>query len=209
MLSFDSSFRRFTAVVAAVGLLAAAPLLSGCVGAVVGAGAAAGIAAAEERGAKNAANDKGIELAINDVLFRTDLTLYHKISVIVYEGRVMLLGRLQTEEQKDEVLRLVWSASDRIVEVIDEIQIGSAGTLAGYSNDVWISNQLRLKLAGDREVIDINYSIETVNGVVYMIGLAQDEAELNRVTDYARTIKGVRRVVSHVWLKSDPRRRPV
>ncbi len=191
-------------------LLALAPALGGCIGGLaLGAGAAAGVAAAEERGAKNAANDKGIELAINDVLFRTDLSLYHKLGATVYEGRVLLTGVLQTEEQKDQALKLVWGASDRIVEVIDEVQIHPAGNLLDFSNDAWITGQLRLKLASDREIIDINYSIETVNATVYLIGLAQNEAELMRVTDHARTIKGVRRVVSHVWLKTDPRRRPV
>jgi osmotically-inducible protein OsmY len=190
-------------------LTAAAGSLSGCIGLAIGAGATAGIAAAEERGAKNAANDKGIELAVADVLFRTDLGLYHKIDVNVYEGRTMLTGAVQTQEQHDEVIRLVWSASDRITEVIDEIQIAPSGDLVDFSNDAWISSQLRLKIAGDRDIVDINYTIDTVNRVVYLIGLAQDEKELMRVTDYARTIKGVREVVSHVWLNTDPRRRPV
>ncbi|MFN3401475.1 MAG: BON domain-containing protein [Ferrovibrio sp.] len=48
-----------------------------------------------------------------------------------------------------------------------------------------------------------------MNGTVYLIGLAQNDAEIVKVTDHARTIKGVRKVVSHVWLKTDPRRRPV
>lgn len=203
---FRSHRSRFLALAA---LLALAPALSGCYGLALGAGAATGVAAAEERGAKNAANDKGIQLAINDVLFRTDLSLYHKLGTMVHEGRVLLTGVLQTEEQKDRALKLVWSASDRIVEVIDEVQIHSAGNLIDFSNDAWITGQLRLKLAGDREIVDINYSIETVNATVYLLGLAQSEAELVRVTDHARTIKGVRRVVSHVWLKTDPRRRPV
>ncbi|HLT77957.1 MAG TPA: BON domain-containing protein [Ferrovibrio sp.] len=207
MLPFRSKALRFP--FALLALLALAPALSGCLGVAVGAGAAAGVAAAEERGAKNAANDKGIQLAINDALFRTDLALFHKLGTIVYEGRVLLTGVLQTEEQKDQALKLVWSASDRIREVIDEIVIAPPGTILDFSNDAWITGQLRFKLASDREIVDINYSIETVNGTVYLIGLAQNEAELMRVTDHARTIRGVRRVVSHVWLKTDPRRQPI
>lgn len=195
---------------ALLAVLALAPALSGCIGGLaLGAGAAAGVAASEERGAKNAANDKGIQLAINDVLFRADLSLYHKLGTMVHEGRVLLTGVLQSEEQKDQALKLVWSASDRIIEVIDEVQIASSGNLMDFSSDAWITGQLRVKLASDREIVDINYSIETVNRTVYLLGLAQDEAELTRATDHARTIQGVRRVVSHVWLKTDPRRRPV
>jgi osmotically-inducible protein OsmY len=189
-------------------LLGTAPLLQGCVGAAVGAGATAGVAAAEERGMKNAANDKGIQIAINERLFQKDLSLFSKVSVTVYEGRALLTGVVQKQEDRDEAERIAW-AQGRTVEVINELQIAPSGTLLDSANDAWISSQLRFKLTGDSNVVDINYSIETVNGIIYLLGLAQSEAEILRVTDHARTIKGVRRVVSHVLLKTDSRRRPV
>lgn len=190
-------------------LVAAALPLGGCVGVVLGAGATAGIAAAEERGIKNATNDKGIQLAINDTILRTDLTLYRKVSTTVVEGRVLLTGVVQTEAQRDELVRLTWSATPKIHEVINEVQVAPSGDFLDYTNDTWITTQLRTRIATDKQIVDINYTIETVNGIVYLMGLAQSDAELVRVTDHARTIRGVRRVVSHVWLKTDPRRRPV
>lgn len=189
-------------------LLGAVPLLQGCVGLAVGAGAAAGVAAAEERGAKNAANDKGIQLAINERLFQKDLSLFGKVSVTVYEGRVLLTGVVQKQADRDEAERIAWEQG-RAVEVINELVIAPSGNLIDSANDTWITSQLRFKLTGDSAVVDINYSIDTVNGTIYLLGLAQSEAELLRVTDHARTIQGVRRVVSHVLLKTDSRRRPV
>jgi len=41
---------------------------------------------------------------------------------------------------------------------------------------------------------------------VYLMGIAQDEAELSQVAEHARNIGGVKDVVSHVVLKDDPRR---
>lgn len=197
--------RRFLILAA---LLGSAPLLSGCIGAAVGAGAATGVAAAEERGIKNAGNDKGIQIAINDKLLKENQYLWRKLSITVYEGRVLLTGVVGTEFSRDEATRLAWAASDRINEVINEVQLSSAND-TDFGTDTWITTQLRAKIAGDKEIVDINYSIETVNGVVYLIGIGQTDAEITKVTDHARTIKGVRRVVSHVWLKTDTRRRPV
>lgn len=197
--------RQFLLVAA---LLGTAPLLSGCVGAAIGAGAATGVAAAEERGIKNAGNDKGIQLAINDKLLKENQYLWRKLSITVYEGRVLLTGVVGTEFSRDEATRLAWAASDRINEVINEVQLSSAND-TDFGTDTWISTQLRAKIASDKEIVDINYSIETVNGIVYLIGVGQSDAEITKVTDHARTIKGVRRVVSHVWLKTDTRRRPV
>lgn len=190
-------------------LLLAVPALQGCVGLALGAGAATGVAAAEERGIKNAANDKGIQIAINDRYLKENQYVWRKLSITVIEGRVLLTGVVGTEFSRDEATRLAWAASDRIQEVINEVQVTTSGDLLDSANDTWITTQLRAKIATDKEIVDINYSIDTVNGTIYLIGLAQSDAEITKVTDYARTIKGVRRVVSHVWLKTDPRRRPV
>lgn len=190
-------------------LLGAAPLLGGCIGAAIGAGAATGVAAAEERGLKNAGNDKGIQLAINDRLLKENQYLWRKLSITVYEGRVLLTGVVGTEYSRDEATRLAWASTDRVNEVINEIQVTPSGDLLDYANDAWITTQLRTKIATDKQIVDINYSIETVNGTVYLIGIGQSDDEITRVTDHARTLKGVRRVVSHVWLKTDTRRRPV
>jgi osmotically-inducible protein OsmY len=190
-------------------LVAGAPLLGGCIGVAVGGAAAGGVAAAEERGIKNAGNDKGIQLLIDDQYVKHYQYLIRKVTVTVYEGRVMLTGVVGTEFSRDEATRLAWAASDRINEVINELQVDANDSLLDSANDTWISSQLRFKLATDNSIVDINYNIDTVNGIVYLIGLAQSEDEITRVTDYARTIKGVKKVVSHVWLKTDPRRKPV
>lgn len=190
-------------------LAGVAPLLSGCIGLAVGGAAAGGVAAAEERGIKNAGNDKGIQLLINDQYVKHYQYLFRKVTVTVYEGRVMLTGVVGTEYSRDEATRLAWAASDRINEVINELQVNADDSLLDSANDTWISSQLRFKIATDENIVDINYTIDTVNGIVYLIGLAQSEEEITRVTDYARTIKGVKKVVSHVWLKTDPRRKPV
>jgi osmotically-inducible protein OsmY len=190
-------------------LLLALPVLQGCVGVAVGAGAATGVAAAEERGIKNAANDKGIQLAINDKYLKDNQYVWRKLSVTVIEGRVLLTGVVGTEYSKDEATRLAWASSDRVQEVINEVQVTQEGGVGASASDTWITTQLRTKIATDKEIVDINYSIETVNGTVYLIGLGQSDLEITKVTDHARTIKGVRKVVSHVWLKSDTRRRPV
>ena len=48
------------------------------------------------------------------------------------------------------------------------------------------------------EVSSINYSIDTVQGTVYLMGFAQNREELNRVIEISRTVKGVNGVVSYV-----------
>ena len=46
-----------------------------------------------------------------------------------------------------------------------------------------------------------------MNGTVYLMGIAQNQAELNRVKNHARGLDYVRRVISHVRLKKPPMRK--
>ena len=72
--------------------------------------------------------------------------------------------------------------------------------MIGFAKDAWITTRLRTALTLDKNIQSINYSIDTVNGVVYLIGAAQNRMELNRVIETARTIPNVKRVVSYVKL---------
>ncbi|MDB2683198.1 BON domain-containing protein [Alphaproteobacteria bacterium] len=49
----------------------------------------------------------------------------------------------------------------------------------------------------------INYNIDVVQGIVYLMGVGQTRAELNRVIETARTIPDVKQVVSYVKLAGE------
>lgn len=102
-------------------------------------------------------------------------------------------------------MRLAWQASG-VREVIDEIEVTDKTTFGDYTNDVWIANKLRSRLMFDDKVKNINYTVDAVNGTIYLMGVAQNQDELDRVIAHARDISGVKRVVNHVVLKSDSSR---
>ena len=174
-------------------------------GMVVGAGASAGVAAAQERGFKGAMNDTEIRLQINHLWFQEGTSLFAQVNLQVQEGRVLLTGGVADPETRLSAVRLAWQAPG-VHEVINEIEVDDTSTLVDAARDEWISTKLKAKLLVDREVSSINYSIETVNASVYLIGVAQDQAELDRVIAHAKDISYVRRVVSYVRLKDDPAR---
>ncbi len=172
---------------------------------VVGVGAGAGAAAAQERGFKGAMNDTEIRLQINHLWFQESTALYAQVNLQVQEGRVLLTGGVANPETRLNAVRLAWQAPG-VREVINEIEVDDTSTLADAARDEWISTQLKAKLLVDSEVSSINYSIETVNASIYLIGVAQNQAELDRVIAHAKNISYVRRVVSYVRLKDDPAR---
>jgi osmotically-inducible protein OsmY len=64
-----------------------------------------------------------------------------------------------------------------------------------------VTARLATKITLDKQIKSINYSIDTVNGAVYLMGIAQSQAEVDRVRDHARQLAYVRRVVSYVRVK--------
>ena len=173
--------------------------LSGCAGALIGAGATAGVAAYSERGLKGTARDTGTAAKVRTAMVQADDKLFIDVGIEVYEGRVLLTGRVNSEERRAEAVRLAWSV-ESVKDVINEIHV-SESPLIDIANDSWITGQLSSKMTFDADILAINYSIETVGGVIYLIGIAQSQAELDRVIDHARSIKYVKQVVSHVRIK--------
>lgn len=188
-------------------LLAGSLSLSGCAELLIGAAATTGIAVAEERSVGDAVDDLTIRGELNHLFFQDDIELFADVSFSVIEGRVLIKGSVPTPDDRVRALRLAWQAAG-VREVINELQVADDSGILDYARDTWISAQLKGTLLVDGDVLSINYSVETVNGTVYLLGIAQDEAELARVTEHARSIENVKRVVSHVVLKDD-RHRPV
>ena len=192
--------------VAATALLAAvAPALSACGPMLVGGAATVGVAAAQERSVGSAVDDATIQFQVSQRMLEASRSLFVRVGVEVVEGRVLMTGSVTTAEDRVEAVRIAWSVAG-VKEVLNEIQINERGSVAAYLADVRITSQLRLQMLRDVEVNDINYSVDTVNATIYLMGIARDQAELDRVTGYARTISGVREVISHVRLRDDPRR---
>ena len=191
----QASFRTAVAAVAVAGLLG--PLLQGCTIATFGAASTAGAIAIEERGLGGAISDTEIRARINALWFDKDERMWRRLELQVHKGRALLTGVLDNQKISDEAVRLAWRAKG-VREVINEIQIGDSGGAAGYALDTKISAELKSRLALDAKVASQNYSVTTTKGVVYMIGSARNQTELDLVNRHARNIGGVQKVISYV-----------
>jgi len=130
------------------------------------------------------------------------------VNTTVIEGRVHLSGTVATNEQRLTATRLVWDTPN-VREVVNDLEVTTDTGLGDVVRDRWLSAQVRTRILTDGAVHDVNYTIDTQNKVVYILGIAQDQAELDRVLAHARSVDGVRRVVSYAVLKDDPRRSAV
>ncbi len=123
--------------------------------------------------------------------------MFAKLDLTVNEGRVLITGIVQNPEARVEAVRLAWQPKG-VKQVINEIRVDKSEGFTGYARDTWITARLRTAITFDKHISSINYTIDTVAGTVYLMGAAQSQAELDRVTRTARTIPDVKRVVSYV-----------
>jgi osmotically-inducible protein OsmY len=179
------------------------PAFSGCVPAII-AGTAVGVTAArQERSIGNAIDDRGIQAALNRRLIGASTGLFLRVSTNTIEGRVVLAGRVDSPETRLEATRIAWSI-EGVRKVDNDIEVTeSFGWLDGPS-DLIMRTQLAAKLLGDKTIKDVNYTVDSVHGVIYVMGVAQDRAELDRVLAHAESIRGKRRVENYAVLKNDP-----
>jgi len=181
-------------------LLAAVLLLQGCVGAAVGAGAAVGVSAYDERGVMGVAGDLKIATLIRGRLIDKEPELAARVGIEVHQGRVLMTGILDSEGRRADVVGMAWK-TEGVKEVYNEILVAGTIGVLDMARDIWITTKLRSVITFDEEILAINYAVETVNGTVYLIGVAQNQAELNRVIAHARGVEYVRKIISHVRLK--------
>ena len=181
---------------------------AGCVGLAVGAGAALGVASAREGGIKSTANDIRIKAHIADKWFKYDTETFSKLKVNVDGGRVLLTGVVDDPDSRVEAVRLAWQV-EGVTQVINEIRLAKGDGIPGYVRDKWITVQLRTALTLEADVQSINYTIDTVQGTVYLMGIAYSQAELDQAISVARTIPHVKQVVSYVRILDDVDRQNV
>jgi osmotically-inducible protein OsmY len=184
-----------TCVLAGVGL-------SSCAPAVIGGGASIGFAATKEKGFSGAISDTKISSTIKLALYQKDPDLHRLVSVNVQNGEVMLTGALPSEQMHLDAVKIAWEPKG-VVRVIDNIGKSEGATFGTYANDTWITTQLKSTLMFDGDIQSRNYSIKTVSSQVYLMGIAQDQKELDKVINHARNTSDVKKVVSYVRLKDD------
>ena len=195
-----SRYRLFFGIVFILGLPFA---LGGCPAAIVGGLAAAGgagYAANQERGIGGGVDDFSIKTNIQNAWMQANPLMQTNLNITVYEGRTLLTGTAPNPEFKAQAKEIA-SRVPGVRALYDEIEVGPPEGAWQGAKDAWITSRLRTELVFNANIRSVNYTIETVNKSVYLIGSARSQAELDSATTVARNTPEVKRVVSYVEIR--------
>jgi len=182
-------------------------MLSSCVEAVVTGVSGVSYAVVQERSVGDAIDDTTISAKIKKLYFEKDINkLLSKVDINIVEGRVLLTGKVESPDTRVDAVRLAWQPNG-VREVINEITIDESKLDAQkLARDIIITSKIKGKFLLNKIIKSINYSVETVEGNVYLMGIGQDKNEVDEAIYVASKVSGVKNVINHTILKNSPDR---
>ena len=162
---------------------------------------AGAVVAESNRTIGEAVDDAGIKIKIIEKYAKSKSGIFLDVNTTVKLGKVLLTGIVEAHETRVEAVRLVWEIN-AVKEVVNEIEVGNSQNIKDYSNDLWISTQIRTKTLSELGLDYITYNFETINGKVHVLGVAKDINESKKVIDVIRSIKGVKEIANHIIIRS-------
>jgi osmotically-inducible protein OsmY len=178
--------------------------LGGCVVAAVGAAGTGAKAVSEDRSTGSQVDDSVIKINLDAKFIGDSFSLFNNVSTTVNEGRVLLTGSVKKPEYRIEAERLAWTVKG-VREVNNEIQVEDQSGIWDGLRDTRICTEVRSDLTFDRDIHSQNYSLDCVNGIVYVSGIAKDKDELDRVKAHIKSISGVKDIVVYTRFKDEAR----
>lgn len=174
--------------------------LSGCLPVIFTAATTTGIVASKDQPISGTLNDLRISAGIKADLVKNNFKeLSAKIKIEVSEGRVMLTGHIEKEQDALKAVEIAWNQKG-VTEVINELKVRKNSNhfdLSQYTRDSMITAQIKAKNLVRKDIKFANYTVLTVDYVVYLFGVARSKEELENFADLVSKIKGVAQVVCY------------
>ena len=147
-------------------------------------------------------DDTIMQKNLNARLALTEKKYFLLIQSEVLDGRIFLSGKVEDPEEKIEITKLAWETKG-VRSVKNAITIKGQSNFKSTAKDILITSQLRSALIFNKITKSRNYTLETINKVIYIFGIAMDEKEKEEVINEANKIYDVKEVIPSIYLVSE------
>ncbi len=132
----------------------------------------------------------------------TDKKYFLSIQTEVIDGRIFLSGKVDDPEEKILITKMAWETKG-VRSVKNAITIKGQTNFKNTAKDILITSQLRSALIFNKITKSRNYTLETINGNVYIFGIAMDKEEKKEVMNEANKIYDVKKIIPSIYLASE------
>ncbi len=124
------------------------------------------------------------------------------ISSKVIDGNIYLSGKVDNPEEKLKITKMSWETKG-VRSVKSAVIIKGETNFKNNAKDILITSQLRTALIFNQLVRSTNYNIDTINGKIYIFGIAMIKDEKKEIIKEAQEIYGVKEVIPSIILVSE------
>ena len=179
--------------------------LQSCAAPIIGGvGAIAFSSSAQEKGLGTSINDKVIYIKLRNAIYDWNPSVAEKISISVNDGSILITGNLKNVDAKIKLTKVIWEVSG-VKEVNNKVQISETNNLKNIAKDLASLGEIRARLMASKKLNSLNFSVDVVNNIAYISGIASSEEEIAVVTKIAQETKFIKEVQNFVKVNNDKR----
>ena len=169
-----------------------------------GVGAIAFSSSAQEKGLGTSINDKVIYIKLRNAIYDWDPSVSEQVSISVDNGSILVTGQLDNVDKKINLTKVIWEISG-VKEVNNKVQISETNNFKNIAKDLASLGEIKARLMASKELNSLNFSIDVVNNIAYISGIASSEEEISLVTQIAKNARFIKEVQNFVKINKDKR----
>ena len=158
------------------------------------AGSLVGSASTSTRGFSGTIEDTYLMSKIISRITLMKLSNFSNITVSVVNGTVLLAGNVQSQEKRLELIQKVWKIKG-VEEIYNEIEIGPSNSLSEKTEDFIFETKIQNRLLFKSGIFSNNYSVDVVNGNVYVMGISSDIEEKIKIENFLNNMNDIKKLV--------------
>ena len=179
-------------------------LIQSCAPLIGAAGIASLSSASKEKGLGASITDTIISTKISNKIFKYNPDLIKDTRVFVNNGSVLLTGKVKKPENKIELTKIIWKIKG-VREVNNEVQIIDVSSIKNIARDLASIGEIKARILTNKKINSLNFSIDVVNDIAYLSGIAGNDEEMKLVKDNAASARFIKTVFNFIILNTDLR----
>ena len=105
---------------------------------------------------------------------------------------------------KIKLTKVIWEVNG-VKEVNNKVQISETNNIKNIAKDLASLGEIKARLMASKKLNSLNFSIDVVNNVAYISGIASSEEEIAIVNKIAQEAKFIKEVQNFVKINKDKR----
>ncbi len=179
-------------------------LIQNCGPLISGIGVVAVGSASKEKGIGTAFNDNVIYVNILNSLYKWDENISKDINLNVDEGSVLITGKLKNSDTKIKLTKIIWGVRG-VKEVVNEAQISDVSDIKNIARDLASVGEIRARMLANPNINSLNFSVDVVNDIAYVSGIASKKEELDIVENIVKSARFVKEIYNYIKINTDNR----